>query len=102
MTYQTNIKMTVENGEGRKDYSFEAEELDITLDSNLKIRKEAGRESVFFETVKLLYGMDKDTGSTTRYHMETREQTPIEAGKTYYVSQLDEMNRTITFKTANE
>ncbi|BAQ10699.1 glycosyltransferases [Bacillus sp. OxB-1] len=98
MIYQTSIKMTVENGEGKTDYFFEAEELELTQDSKLQIRKEAGRESVFFETVKLLYGIDKDTDRRTLYHMETTTETPIDKDKTYYVSQLDEMNRMIKFK----
>lgn len=39
MLYQTNIKMIVQNGEEKKGYYFESEELDIQQDSNLQNRK---------------------------------------------------------------
>ena len=97
MEYNTNISVTVENGKEKSDHQFKNEFASITRATKLWIKNVSEEESNFFETIKMWYGIDKNTKTTSYYTIETSEMTPVQNSKSYYVEKIDEENQVITF-----
>ena len=97
MEYNTSISVVVENGDEKSEHLFENELASITRATKLWIKNVSGEESNFFETVKMWYGIDKNTKTTSYYSISTSEVTPVQSFRQYYVEDIDEEDQAITF-----
>jgi len=98
MEFKTNISVTVENGKEKSQHLFENEVLEVTRATKLWIKNTSENESNFFETVKMWYGIDINTKTTSYYSISTSEMTPVQEFQNYYVSKIDEEDQVIIFE----
>ncbi|MEK4404918.1 hypothetical protein MKZ26_10905 [Sporosarcina sp. FSL K6-6792] len=97
MEYNTDISVTVENGKEKSDHLFKNESTSITRATKLWIKNVSEEESNFFETIKMWYGIDKNTKTTSYYSITTSESTPVESFRKYYVEKINEEVQAVTF-----
>lgn len=98
MEYKTNITVIVENGKEKSEHTFSNEHVNITRATKLWIENISGMESDFFETVKMWYGIDQNTNTTSYYTIKTAEPTMVESFRKYFVKLIDEEKQSITFE----
>ncbi|WP_370225305.1 hypothetical protein [Cytobacillus sp.] len=98
MEYKLDITVVVENGKEKSEHIFEGEHVNITRATKLWIENISGKESDFFETIKMWYRIDQNTSTTSYYTIKTSEPSMVESFRKYFVKRIDEENQSITFE----
>lgn len=98
MEYIVDIEVEVRNGETVSKNVFKDESISVSRATSLWIENNSGKESDFYETLKLWHELDTKQGTRSYLKLKTSKPTQIENYKTYYIYNIDEKDQAIHFK----